>query len=171
MFQCTIWGAPVSVEQADNFGQPRASFQVVIAASNAYNKNAPPPSVAGFTNPIGLGGAINAPLDANNKDTFMGSKFFPFSQDQGFTLETCTSACTAQTAYNKAHPNKDGTFKTCAFVNGYVLSRAGVPQGLYCSMYSQTWAASYATNYVSSAIAKCWTCPLLTTTRDNTGVQ
>jgi hypothetical protein len=171
MLQCTIWGAPVSVEQADNFGQPRASFQVVIAASNAYNKNAPPLSVPGFTNAFGLGGAINAPLGANNKDTFMGSKFFPFSQDQGFTLETCTSACTAQTAYNKAHPNKNGTFKTCVFVNGYVLSRAGVIQGLYCSMYSQTWAASDATNYVSSAIAKCWICPLLTTTEDNTGVQ
>ncbi|CAD0114378.1 unnamed protein product [Aureobasidium uvarum] len=146
-YKCTIWGAPVSVEQANNFGQWRASFSVVIAASNAYNKDAPPPSVSGFTDPVGLGGAINAPLDSNHQDTFMGSKFFPFSQDQGFTLESCTSACTAQTTYNKAHPNKDGSFKTCAFVNGYVLSRAGVPQGLYCSMYSQTWATSYATNY------------------------
>ena len=154
VFQCTIWGAPVAKEQANNFGQWRASFHVVIAASNAYNKDAPPPSVAGFADPIGLGGAINAPLDANKKDTFMGSKFFPFSQEQGFTLESCTSACTAQTAYNKAHPNKDGSFKTCAFVNGYVLARAGVPQGLYCSMYSQTWAASYATNYVSQSIEK-----------------
>ncbi|KAG9560458.1 hypothetical protein KCU71_g4293, partial [Aureobasidium melanogenum] len=146
-YKCTIWGAPVSQEQANNFGQWRASFQVVIAASNAYNKNAPPPSVAGFTNPVGLGGATNAPLDSNGKNTFMGSKFFPFSQQQGFTLESCTSACTAQTAYNKAHPNKDGSFMTCAFVNGYVLSRNGVPQGLYCSMYNQTWATSYATNY------------------------
>ncbi|KAH0167067.1 hypothetical protein KCU67_g4038, partial [Aureobasidium melanogenum] len=97
--------------------------------------------------PVGLGGATNAPLDSNGKNTFMGSKFFPFSQQQGFTLESCTSACTAQTAYNKAHPNKDGSFMTCAFVNGYVLSRNGVPQGLYCSMYNQTWATSYATNY------------------------
>ncbi|KAG9674770.1 hypothetical protein KCU99_g4292, partial [Aureobasidium melanogenum] len=146
-YKCTIWGAPVSQEQANNFGQWRASFQVVITASNAYNKNAPPPSVAGFTDPVGLGGATNAPLDSNGKNTFMGSKFFPFSQQQGFTLESCTSACTAQTAYNKAHPNKDGSFMTCAFVNGYVLSRNGVPQGLYCSMYNQTWATSYATNY------------------------
>ncbi|KAG9658703.1 hypothetical protein KCU64_g4346, partial [Aureobasidium melanogenum] len=146
-YKCTIWGAPVSQEQANNFGQWRASFHVVIAASNAYNKDAPPPSVAGFADPVGLGGAVNAPLDSNGKDTFMGSKFFPFSQQQGFTLESCTSACTAQTTYNKAHPNKDGSFKTCAFVNGYVLSRNGVPQGLYCSMYSQTWATSYATNY------------------------
>lgn len=79
----------------------------------------------------------------------MGSKFFPFSQEQGFTMQSCTSACTAQTDYNKNHPNKDGTWKTCAFVNGYVLSKNGVPQGLYCSMYTQVWAASYATNYVS----------------------
>jgi len=33
-------------------------------------------------------------------------------------------------------------------VNGYVLSKNGVPQGLYCSMYTQTWAPSYSTNYV-----------------------
>ncbi|THY23754.1 hypothetical protein D6D00_05952 [Aureobasidium pullulans] len=146
-YKCTLWGAPVSAEQATNFGETRASFKVVITASNAYNKNANPPSINGFTGPSGYGGAINAPLDSNGKDTFMGSKFFPFSQEQGFTMQSCTSACTAQTDYNKNHPNKDGTWKTCAFVNGYVLSKNGVPQGLYCSMYAQVWAASYATNY------------------------
>ncbi|TIA09240.1 hypothetical protein D6C81_08785 [Aureobasidium pullulans] len=146
-YKCTLWGAPVSAEQATNFGETRASFKVVITASNAYNKNANPPSINGFTGPSGYGGAINAPLDSNSKDTFMGSKFFPFSQEQGFTMQSCTSACTAQTDYNKNHPNKDGTWKTCAFVNGYVLSKNGVPQGLYCSMYTQAWAASYATNY------------------------
>ncbi|THY53622.1 hypothetical protein D6C99_03762 [Aureobasidium pullulans] len=146
-YKCTLWGAPVSAEQATNSGETRASFKVVITASNAYNKNANPPSINGFTGPSGYGGAINAPLDSNGKDTFMGSKFFPFSQEQGFTMQSCTSACTAQTDYNKNHPNKDGTWKTCTFVNGYVLSKNGVPQGLYCSMYTQVWAASYATNY------------------------
>lgn len=33
------------------------------------------------------------------------------------------------------------------FFNAYVLSKNSVPQGLYCSMYNQTWAPEYATNY------------------------
>ena len=33
------------------------------------------------------------------------------------------------------------------FFNAYVLSKNGVPQGLYCSMYNQTWSPDYATNY------------------------
>jgi hypothetical protein len=140
----------VTVEQAANYGETRASFQIVITASNAYNKNSPPAAVSGFTGPTGFGGATNAPLDSNGKDTFMGSKFFPFSQSQGMTFDSCTTACTTQTAYNKNHPNQDGSYKTCAFVNGYVLSKDGIPQGLYCSMYTQVWAASYATNFVSN---------------------
>ena len=33
------------------------------------------------------------------------------------------------------------------FFNAYVLSKNGIPQGLYCSFYNQTWDPSYATNY------------------------
>ena len=33
-YKCTLWGAPVAVEQAKNKGQWRASFQVVITGSN-----------------------------------------------------------------------------------------------------------------------------------------
>ena len=33
------------------------------------------------------------------------------------------------------------------FFNAYVLSENGIPQGLYCSMYNETWAPSYGNNY------------------------
>lgn len=33
-YKCTLWGAPVSVDEATNFGQYQDSFQVVIAGSN-----------------------------------------------------------------------------------------------------------------------------------------
>lgn len=33
------------------------------------------------------------------------------------------------------------------FFNAYVLSENAVPQGLYCSMYNETWGPSYGTNY------------------------
>ena len=33
-YKCTLWGAPVSIAEATNFGQYQDSFQVVIAGSN-----------------------------------------------------------------------------------------------------------------------------------------
>ena len=77
----------------------------------------------------------------------MGFQFFPFSQSQGYTPQTCANACQSQTTYNAFHTSADGTYQTCVFFNAYVLSQNGVPQGLYCSLYNQTWAPSYATNY------------------------
>ena len=76
----------------------------------------------------------------------MGYKFFPFSQSQGYDPQTCGDACNVQTAYNSRHPAADGTYQTCLFFNAYVLSENGIPQGLYCSLYNETWAPSYATN-------------------------
>ncbi|MCJ1233870.1 hypothetical protein MMC14_001828 [Varicellaria rhodocarpa] len=146
-FKCTLWGAPVSTDEANNKGQWRDSFQVVIAGSNAYNKISPPPACPGYTGPTEAGGAINAPLDSKGHNTYLGYKYYPFSQTQGYTPSTCAAACTAQTGYNSRHPAANGTYQTCAFFNAYVLSENSVPQGLYCSMYNQTWAASYGTNY------------------------
>ena len=60
-FKCTLWGAPVSSEEATNSGQYQSSFHVVIAGSNGYNKNSPPPPVSCYSGPQELGGAINAP--------------------------------------------------------------------------------------------------------------
>ncbi|KAI4183801.1 MAG: hypothetical protein L6R41_005180 [Letrouitia leprolyta] len=146
-YKCTLWGAIVSAEQAKNTGQWRDSFQVVIAASNAYNKITPPPAISCYTGPTALGGAINAPLNAQGQNTYMGYKYHPFSQTQAYDPSTCAADCNSQTAYNKRHPAADGSYQTCIFFNAYVLSMNGVPQGLYCSMYTQVWAAQYATNY------------------------
>ncbi|KAL8940557.1 MAG: hypothetical protein Q9216_002744 [Gyalolechia sp. 2 TL-2023] len=111
-YKCTIWGAPVSEVQANNKGQWRASFHVVITGSNGYNKASPPDSIDAYTGPTGLGGAINAPLD-NGKNTYLGFKYYPFSQTQGYTPESCATACNAQTAYNSRHPNADGSYAKC----------------------------------------------------------
>ncbi|MCJ1249366.1 hypothetical protein MMC30_006589 [Trapelia coarctata] len=142
--KCTLWGSPISANEAKNTGQYRAKFHVVIAASNGYNKITAPDPEDGYDGPTQLGGAINAP---SSSKTYMGYQFFPFSQSQGLDMKSCTDACTKQTGYNSRHPKSDCTYNPCTFVNGYVLSKNGVPQGLYCSMYSQTWDPSYAKNY------------------------
>ncbi|KAL8748419.1 MAG: hypothetical protein Q9184_007315, partial [Pyrenodesmia sp. 2 TL-2023] len=130
-FKCTLWGAAVSAAQAKNTGQYRASFQVVIAGSNAYNRASPPPEISCYTGPTKLAGAINAPLNAQGQNTYMGYKYHPFSQTQGYDPSECAADCNAQTAYNSRHPAADGTYQTCVFFNAYVLSMNGVPQGLY----------------------------------------
>lgn len=146
-YKCTLWGAPVSATEATNNGQWRDSFQVVIAGSNAYNKASPPSAVNCFDGPTELGGAINAPLNQQGQNTYMGYKYHPFSQTQGYDPSTCAADCTSQTAYDSRHPAADGSYQTCVFFNAYVLSLNSVPQGLYCSLYNQTWIPSYATNY------------------------
>ncbi|KAL8831695.1 MAG: hypothetical protein Q9191_000705, partial [Dirinaria sp. TL-2023a] len=146
-YKCTLWGVPVSAAEAKNKGQWRDSFQVVIAGSNAYNKVSAPPGIACFTGPVQLGGAINAPKNAQGQDTYMGYKHHIFSQSQGFDPSLCAADCLAQTAYDRRHSTADGSYQSCVFFNAYVISMNGVPQGLYCSIYSQVWSPAYATNY------------------------
>ena len=81
--------------------------------SAAYNKISPPPACPGFTGPTEAGGAINAPLDSQGHNTYLGYKYYPFSQTQGYTPSTCAAACTAQTGYNSRHAAANGTYQTC----------------------------------------------------------
>ena len=125
-YRCTLWGAPVSSEEATNSGQYRDSFHVVIAGSNGefsfyyhgillsrwlgYNKKTPPSSISCYSGPQELGGAINAPPSSGS---YMGYQFFPFSQSQGYDPQTCADACDAQTRYDSRHPAADGSFMSC----------------------------------------------------------
>lgn len=135
--KCSLWGSHIDQTTATNAGQWRDQFQVVISGSMGYNKLAPPPSVDNFAAPVGLGGAINCP-----DNSYMGYKYYPGA----YNPAQCTNACLSQTAYNQKHPKSDGTYNTCTFVNSYVLSKNGAPQGTYCSMYTSVWGEQYATN-------------------------
>lgn len=154
VIKCVAWGSQASLDPAlaTNTGQYRGPasnltgtpFHVVIAASNAYTKNSPPPPLQGFTGPISLGGAINAPLLPNGTNTYLGAKIFPGA---AFDPSICAAACTAQTRYNLAHPRGDGSVSSCVFFNVFLLSVDDMPQGLYCSLYTQGWGREYGTNF------------------------
>lgn len=61
MIKCVFWGGPVNAGNANNYGQYRNQFQVLIAGSNGYVNNTivPPP---GYGTAVDLGtSAINAP--------------------------------------------------------------------------------------------------------------
>ena len=92
--------------------------------------------IPGFQAPTALKGAINAPYG------YIGySKFDTFNPSQ------CAAACNAQDAYDKAHPNADGSYDSCDFFTAYTESIDGVSEGMFCAMYTTAWNASYATNY------------------------
>lgn len=141
--KCTLWGSGVTTEAAVNDGQYRNDFHVVIAGSNGYTKDNPPSPCDGYDGPTRFGGAINAPLDAAGKNTYMGVKYFPGLYDAG----KCAAACSANTAYNSRHPRADGTYDKCVFFNAYLLSKNNVADGTYCSLYTQKWGKPYDTNF------------------------
>jgi hypothetical protein len=144
VIKCTFWGGYVAPENADNTGQWRNSFQVVISGSNGYMSTSIP-IVPGFSGTSLGANAINAPQDCNGIDTYMGSKIFTTSI---FDPNLCAAACESQNAYNTAHPPSTGSPALCKFFNTYLMAVNGRPQGQYCAMYTEPWDNSYATNNV-----------------------
>jgi len=143
VIKCVYWGGAITPGSPTNVGQYRKQFHVVIAGSNGYISNtiATP---AGYSGVQSLGqGAINALNDCNGGYTYMGVKVFSSGV---FDIGKCAAACSAQSAYNRAHPAKNGYFQTCQFFNTYILYNNSVPIGQYCSLYNETWPAAYATN-------------------------
>ncbi|KAF4554910.1 Hypothetical protein D9617_3g019790 [Elsinoe fawcettii] len=143
--KCVFWGGPLNVENANNYGQFRSQFQVVVAGSNAYQNNAILTPV-GYSNPLFLSNAaINAPYDSEGADTYMGVTIFTSGP---FNSQLCADACSMKSAYNLAHPPADGPVQTCQFFNTYILyvNDSTHLQGQVCSMYSSSWPANLATN-------------------------
>ncbi|KAI9851590.1 MAG: hypothetical protein M1838_003302 [Thelocarpon superellum] len=138
--KCTLWGGGVTEAMANNAGEDRVDFRVVIAGSNGYNITANPAPISGFDGPTKLGGAINAPM-LNGTNTYQGVKFFRTSYDPS----VCATACLAQTAYNQEHA-MNGSYTACNFFVAYVSSVNDQVEGLYCALYSVPWDPSYATN-------------------------
>ncbi|KAI5203700.1 hypothetical protein E4T39_04003 [Aureobasidium subglaciale] len=148
VIKCVFWGGPINKGNAVNTGETRSSFKVLIAGSNGYTNNtvvAPP----GFDTPEYFGdAAINAPYDGQGYNTLAGSTIFT----QGvFNAGVCADYCNAQTKYNAQHPAKDGSPpKVCHFFNTFILylkqGNNKTPQGQYCTIYTETWNSTFATN-------------------------
>ncbi|KAI5245644.1 hypothetical protein E4T42_06702 [Aureobasidium subglaciale] len=143
MIKCVMWSGQVTAANAVNVGQSRGGFSVAIAGNNGYvtNKISTPD---GFQTGVPFGKfAMNAPYDAQGYNTmFIGN----------WDVTQCSEYCKAQTTYNKNTAPKDGTpYKACRFFNTYLLQvkKADgtiIPQGQYCSLYTEAWPAKYAVN-------------------------
>ncbi|CAD0107032.1 unnamed protein product [Aureobasidium uvarum] len=141
--KCVFWNGAVTTANAVNTGSTQNNFEIVIAGSNGYVASAISPAT-GYSAPVYFSNSgIQAPLDCNGKDTYLGFQTF----DANFDASRCAAACSAQAAYALTHLPSDGsTPKTCKFFNTYVESKNGVPQDQKCVLYSQTWSKGVATN-------------------------
>jgi hypothetical protein len=142
--KCVFWGGYVAEENANNDGQWRNDFHVVIAGSNGYMKTAVP-DVAGYQGILLGDQTIEAPYNCNGEETYMGVKLFTISY---FDPALCAAACTAATQFNLEHPPPAGQPVECTFFATYIAARNGRPEGQYCALYSQGWDKSFATNTV-----------------------
>ncbi|CAJ2508940.1 Uu.00g139660.m01.CDS01 [Anthostomella pinea] len=142
VIKCVFWGGYLAENNAMNDGQFLQDFHVVIAGSNGYMATAVP-EVPGFTGQFLGTSTIDAPLDCNGQDTYMGPKFFSQSY---YDPNLCAAACQSQNDYNTAHPPPDGDPQICRFFTTYLVARNGIPEGQYCALYTEFWDSSYATN-------------------------
>lgn len=140
--KCSFWGGPVYTDTANNNGQWREKFEVAIAGSNGYS-SLKTQAAEGYKMVELKNSAINSPLDCNNQGSYMGYKLFV---EGAFDAKLCATACKETNKWALEHPPATGKPQLCRFFNTYILLKNGVSQGQYCSMYSQEWAPSFATN-------------------------
>lgn len=140
--KCSFWGGPVYTDTATNTGQWREQFEVAIAGSNGYTSLVTQ-SIDGYKQTELKNNAINAPLDCNKQGSYMGYQLFTAG---AFDAKLCATACQQHNKYAVEHPPANGKPQLCRYFNTYILLKNGVSEGQYCSMYTQEWDQSFATN-------------------------
>lgn len=142
--RCALWGSATSYgqSQAQNLGEWRQNFMVIVTGSNGYNLNTPPSTYANYTVPQPYLGAV-APSSPN----YIASTFYsgPAGAAPGsaslWDPSQCTAACNAQTVANQANYNATSmvsTYQACNFVNAFKLVYNGTLQGTYCRLFNDT---------------------------------
>lgn len=143
--KCVFWGGYVADESANNNGQWRDRFHVVIAGSNGYQKTAVP-KLDGYSGVYLGNAAIQAPRDNNNEDTYLGVRILTLSY---FDPDLCKVVCEAYNAEVLEHHPAGSKPKTCQFFTAYLAALNGRPEGQVCALYNKSWDKSFATNVVS----------------------
>lgn len=161
--KCSFWGTALDSSTANNLGQWRSNFQVVIAGSNAYTSSTLGGPVTGYNNPPQSlnSSTMNAPLrDCAHTWTYLGYKLL---QSGPYNPSLCGAACDAQTAYNAAYPSSSSSSTSddddddseepvkCAAFGSYLLSMTNATStyqlGQMCTLYTSDWdAEAYAVN-------------------------
>lgn len=149
-FKCTLWGSSIDESTATNTGETRSQFQVVITASNGYDKTnvTTPPAPPVVPNPKPKdckAKAIDAP------QYWLGSKFFPGP----FNPLVC-----GDYANKQSKANSDAGQKKVSMYNAYYLHKNGKPHGTQCALYNSVLDPSKWATYTGGDRYQCkqsWT--------------
>lgn len=120
-FKCTLWGSSIDSTTATNTGYTTEQFQVVITASDGYDKTnvtvpaTPPQCTLPPSNNNCYGNAINSPKH------WLGAKFFPGP----FNALICSKFALEQKAINVAA----NALQVPQMFNAYYLHKNGKPHG------------------------------------------
>ncbi|KAF7193370.1 hypothetical protein HII31_05349 [Pseudocercospora fuligena] len=140
-YKCALWGSSISRETATNTGQYRDQFQVVITASNGYDKTnwTIPSPVDSFTQAANLSGKA---ITLAKNSYYLGAEYFPGPYDP----QLCGYYATAQTAANRADAKAKGlsTYQPCNLFNAYTVYKNKAAQGTYCSLFNKVVGAEAA---------------------------
>ena len=157
-YKCVLYStrAAITAPLAKNKGQFRGpkdangnSFQVVISGSNGYTRKAPPNKIPGFSAPVALPAAINAPK-YQGANTYLRDRTYPLSGPVVGAPELCAIECDGITKYESEHGRAaDGSYKACNFFQVFyqIDGATSLPQAFKCAYYRKDWDASYATNF------------------------
>lgn len=159
-YKCTLWGSGVDTASATNTGDYRDQFEVVITASNGYEKtNTTAPATPSGWQP-GQQCGQNGGYAHNHPSTCIGQSFFPGPYDPS----VCAAYAAAQNAANQKSSvwgewlsvfTRNYNPLSCDFFNAYMLKKNGHAMGTYCGLYSQSWSSSQAT-YTPGWVGSDW---------------
>ncbi|USP75060.1 hypothetical protein yc1106_02334 [Curvularia clavata] len=156
-FKCTLWGQDVTKESATNVGQTQSGFEVIIVASNGYNKKAytppPPPSCS---KPQSCGRKL-----VNKQPYCMGQITIPGP----FNPDLCAAYAQKQNEVNRKSGiiaqwmslfgfNKGG----CVQFQAAYLEKNGIGFGTHCRLYTQKFTSINADLDISVSSQNKWGC-------------
>lgn len=148
--KCACFGAQIGLTTADNYGEYLSNYVVMVAGSNLYWKNSPPPALSGYQGPNALAGFINLP---NNGGASIGNTVVAASYPSFFAgvwdPSQCSAVCTANNAanYGSAVSNSAASYTPCNYFDAAKVSANGALVGTYCMFYTTSGAAAYANLY------------------------
>lgn len=175
LIKCVLWRTELTKDSAVNVGETRAEFQVVIAGSNLYNKQAGVPVVPDFNGPndVDNGAAFDVPLEPmGGFNTHLSHEIFPFESarqlwrlksnstsadgstrqnfTQGYDVSLCADTCGRWTDGNleppqDTNPYFDGAFPVCSMFVAYELRSNGSSMAMACDTFSSVWSSHYQT--------------------------
>jgi len=142
---CAFYNQPIFNTSTTNYGLYEYDFYVVIQGSNGYNKLTPWSSVANFSGPTAMVGAVN-PQSASQY-LMKQTAFSTYDPNQCANLCYSTSRANQQAAMTSGA----ATYSACNYFNifnvtyGASVGNQGTNQGMYCQLFTNTAASNYGT--------------------------